>query len=852
MATISLIHGMKSNISSTFGLPVSGVEEYVKAHQDLYEVTFADSRPCRAHVDIDGKLSAETSEEDFNATNSMVLLALSSLDFGTPFSLCTSSKYKSSSECHKLSYSMVFLKKMGSKEAVKQWTKETIVPQIQEAVSVIIPFYVKEAGKKKPDYDYVDYDESVYSQQRKMRCVLSSKPDEDRPKIIHSDHGILDTLITYTPEDCEPLPEPARNEIIHPQTEDAQITDPLLQSVSHLTKDYLESTLHRLVMSLNKSRADDRADWIKIGMVLHHEGGSVETWIDFSKQSPKYKWNECEKLWRGFRPGNLTQRTLWAMLKEDNPAKFKELCSQRTDLQKAFQEIANAPYAEHFFNCRPNDYMYDVVGGWWYIQSNNTWGTSGTKFPPTLMITLSRVLYSELEEYRASIRASMTDEDMDPKNVSWKSVMLKKALDGSKCVLQASFLKSTAEMCQGLYAENTSKRLEIAGKQNVRELMDSNPMLFAFKDSVYDFTISEGKAVGKRAIDPTDYITTTCGYNYPVRNTVVRQKIEEVLKGIWSKKGEYGDDGETYEYVMKILSSTLCGTRWMEAFYILTGSGRNGKGLLFELLQAVMGDYYYQLPVQVLTTKIDNPRSPNPDIANLTGKRMACSSEPEANEKLHEGTVKYMTGGDKLTGRALYNSPIQFKPQFGLFLQCNNIPNFNGITRGGVMRNRVIPFPFEFKSDPKTDREKHGNPHVKDVLCKSTEWRDEMFLLLLDHFESIRCMSIDAIKMPRLVEERTNEYVSENNLIGVWWMENYIQAQGEYVLSKEAYTSFKADTGSLITDKQFKSGLEFNLLEVKMIGKRGPMKGKMGVANWRRKTDEEKHAEEHGSDDEKE
>jgi P4 family phage/plasmid primase-like protien len=298
---------------------------------------------------------------------------------------------------------------------------------------------------------------------------------------------------------------------------------------------------------------------------------------------------------------------------------------------------------------------------------------------------------------------------------------------------------------------------------------------------------------------------------------------------------------------MKIMASTLCGTRWMEAFYILTGSGRNGKGLLFELLQAVMGDYYYQLPVQVLTTKIDNPRAPNPDIANLVGKRMVCSSEPEANEKLHEGTVKYMTGGDKLTGRALYGSPIQFKPQFGLFLQCNNIPNFNGITRGGVMRNKVIPFPFEFKSEPKTDREKRGDALIKDVMCKSTEWRDEMFHLLLDRFEMVRGKSADDIPMPNMVKERTDEYVNENNLIGVWWAEHFEPCAGSFVLSKDAYCEFRAETGSQMTDKQFKAGLEFNLLEVKHIT-RGTNKAKMGVAGWRRR----EHENVPGSDDEKE
>ena len=841
MTTIQVTHGLTQ---SPKVINLSHTEMgYLENNNDLYEVTFVDDKPCRAFVDLDGKMSLETDEMGFELMNDRLLTTLSEIDFGTPVSICTSSKYNNKNwnpehgeYSHKLSFSLVFPKKYGSKQAVQNWTRDVIAPMLKKELNDILPFFIKGVDQNCPDYDYLDYDNSVYRKGGKMRALYSTKPNEERPKVIHGECSPLDTLITYVPANCERLPEPVQhvtNEVIVPVEFVAQFDD----------------TLHDVVMSLNKERADDRKDWLTVGMALHHEGASVETWVEFSKQSAKYKWGECERLWRGFKKGNLTQRSLWKMLKEDKPDVFKSMCSKRNDLEEAFGAgPTHFRYGQHFVNCMPDAYLYDA-SGWWYVQANKTWANSA-KIPPTLATVISRTLFSELDQWASDVRVKLFQCEDEGLKTFYES-MMKKSLKGRDSCLQSSFIKGVIDFCQGFYAENTAVVLDIVGKKDVRELMDSNPMLFAFKDSVYDFTLIEGKAVGKRPIDATDYITITCGYNFPTKNSAVRQQMEATLKSIWSKQGEHGDNGETYEYAMKILSSTLCGTRWMEAFYILTGSGRNGKGLLFELLQAVMGDYYYQLPVQVLTTKIDNPRAPNPDIANLVGKRIACSSEPEANEKLYEGTVKYMTGGDKLTGRALYGAPVQYKPQFGLFMQCNTIPNFNGITRGGVMRNRVIPFPFEFKEEPASDREKKSNPLIKDVLCKSTEWRDEMFHILLDHFESIRGKGIDGVKMSKLVEERTNEYVSENNLIGCWWMENYVRAEGVYVLSKDAYTEFKAETGSLISDKQFKAGLEFNLLEVKKI-KRGAMKDKMGVANWRRKTQEEMAEKEPGSDDDHE
>lgn len=849
--TLQFSHGILQTLT-IIHIGVDEIEEYVKQHSDLYEITFHAGKKCRAFIDMDGCLPLETTEEEFQTTHQMILDVLSTLDLGTPFSVTTSSLYgnvewKTKERKHKLSYGLVFLEKFGTKNAVSQWTREEIAPRLKEALEVVIPFYIKGVDKDIPTTNLLDYDNSVYRVDGKMRCVFSTKPGENRPRLIHSAHGVMDTMITYVPDECQELREP--------------VTAPPVPVLDVYESDEKESVLYKLVMSLSKYRAEDRKDWITVGMALYNEGEDVEIWDEFSRQSVKYRWGECQRLWRGFRRGGgLTQRTLWKMLKEDNPEVFKAMNAQRKDLQRAFEIVAHVPYAEHFVRCCPEDYLYDVGSGWWFLQPNKTWANSGTKFPPGLTITISRTLYAELEEYRQGLRQSMLQkgEDLNPNGV--EAMRMKSALDGTKSVLQAGFLKSIAEVCQGLYAEQTARRLDMAGKQSVREMMDSNPMIFAFKDAVYDFTLVDGVAVGKRPIEPSDYIVTTCGYNYPARNTVVRRQMEKCLKSIWSiqmviEDGEAvtrGDDGETYTYIMKVLSTTLCGTRWAEGFYILTGRGRNGKGLLFELLQAVMGQYYYQLPIQVLTTHIDKQGGASPDLAKLVGCRLVCCSEPEANERLQEGTVKYITGGDHITARALYGSPIQFKPQFGLFLQCNNVPPFNGVTKGGMLRNVVIPFPFVFVDKPVSAQEKKGDPMIKDVLCKSAEWRDEMWFILLDHFESVRGKSNDAIPRPDMVKERTEEYKAENNAVGLWWEDNYIKDKSGSVLSRTAWADYKMETGSQISDKAFKQALDFNDIEIKKIS-RGENMGKMGVMSWKKK-DKGKRAnahEEPGSDDEK-
>jgi len=818
METLTFTNGMKASESQFYTKPIAETADYITKHNDLYEITFLHGSAIgRAHVDIDGKMG-DVTEDAFTMTHQMLLMALSSVDIGTPFALMTSSKFQNVNGStgaveNKLSYSMVFTKKCGTNRAVADWTRQHVAPLLREATQMILPFYIPGDGEK-PTVDYIDYDPSVYSKNRKMRVVGSTKPNEARPKVIHSEHTAMDTLISFIPDGCERLPEP-RNETIAPEAPPNHI--PLSHEV-----------LHALVMALKPSRADDRKDWLYVGIALHHAGAPVEIWEEFSKQSPKYRWGECGRMWAGFKAGALTERTLWKMLKEDNPVAFAEMRDKGLSRYELFEVGAtHFTFAQYFVNCMPKAYLYDGPSGWWYVKENNTWINSGQKYPPTLAITISRTLWAEMEEWRAAVLPTKTEET--------RMTFLKKMIKCQQSILQAGFLDATMKMCQGFYAEQTTIACDMAGKATISEMMDANPMLFAFDDGVHDFSVVDGVVVGKREILPTDYISLTAGYHYPTKDTTVMKKVEETLQSIWARQGEHGDDGETYEYAMKMLATTLCGTRWMEAFYILTGSGRNGKGLLFELLQAVMGGYYYQLPTQILTTKVEKQGGARPDIVNLRGRRLACASEPEANERLQEGAIKYMTGGDKLSGRALYGSEIQYKPQFGLFLQCNNIPTFNGITAAGVMRNRVIPFPFNFVADPATPLQKKGDATIKNVSCKSDEWRSAMFYLLLQRFESIRGKSLDAIPMSLLVQERTEEYIAENNAIGTWWKEHYEEAEGQYVLSKDAFTAFKNDTGSPLNDKQFKAGLEFNMVMIKMVTKRGDYHGKMGIAGWKAK-----------------
>ena len=56
----------------------------------------------------------------------------------------------------------------------------------------------------------------------------------------------------------------------------------------------------------------------------------------------------------------------------------------------------------------------------------------------------------------------------------------------------------------------------------------------------------------------------------------------------------------------------------------------------------------------------------------LQGVRYAVMQEPSKGDKINEGIMKEITGGDPIQGRALFKETITFIPQFKLVV-CTNV-----------------------------------------------------------------------------------------------------------------------------------------------------------------------------------
>ena len=832
MTTIQVCNGLLTSDTVYETINVEEVEAYLLKHREVYERT----QPFnRVYIDIDGCADPSMSEEDFEVKNATIEFVLMNMDLGTPFSLMKASKYnskKGGKPKHIFSYRITLLNKYGSKPAIKAYVEETLNPIIKEALKEEIA-YITNKKEKATTATYVDYDEGVYSMGdplkdtcgRKMRMWNSTKPDDFRPnELCGGEHTVKDTLITYIPSGAERLPEPvvvapppkpsiAVNEIV----DDALIVSTSPASVSTNTEE--KDTLEKVVDGLADFRWENYKDFITIGLACFNEELPLAIWERNARKGSKNKPGDCAMHWGRFQRTTtrkpVKQGTLWKMLKEDNDVLFKELCPKRMDYERLVRSgDGHAEVANHFFSLKYDNYLHSPTMGWFYVMPNNIWANSGTHYPSGMVNDIFRTMKMQQLEFENTLRRrEKALAELEPRNEAKEKEIeeLKKAslAFGSK-FSNKTFCEGVIAFLRGLYEEHTTQLCVEHEKTNIAEIMDEQRHLFAFNDCVYDLNVG-----GTRPIKQTDYLTITCGYNYPKSDPAVRKEIKELIFGIF-------EDKAMVQYLMDVLATSVCGVRNIEEWYIWSGTGGNGKGVLMELVSKAFGGYYYDLPNDLLTKRIDKPGTPQPDLANSRGKRFLNTTEPESNDRIMEGTTKKLTGGDSITARGLYKDSITYKPQFMLTLQCNNIPALNSLTGGSVRRIRIIPFPFQFKEHAVLENERVGNAEIKNVKCRSNEWRNEFILMLLEQYKRVAGKS--TITQPPKVKEKTDAYIQDNNPVGIWFKENYVKADkvkmtddfgGEYDMPcvlrpRELWTAYKEFSGVPITDKKFKEAMEFN------------------------------------------
>jgi len=277
--------------------------------------------------------------------------------------------------------------------------------------------------------------------------------------------------------------------------------------------------------------------------------------------------------------------------------------------------------------------------------------------------------------------------------------------------------------------------------------------------------------------------------------------------------------GEMTRYALEHISCCLNGTNKYERFYVWTGKGGNGKGVLSEIVKRAFGQYYHPIPHSILTKVQDKKDAPCPPLAKAKGKRFAQFSEPEAEDKFQVGMIKEITGGDEITARDMYKSTITFKPQFGMYGQTNNIPKLNRADGGAQRRFRIIPFKNSFVNNPTEPFHKLINVELKDKIVKNEKWRNEFMWLLMEAYQRV---VKHGLKEPAETLEASKDYMEDNNPVGSWLRSTYTTGLDPnnnlwWLSATEVLKAYQEESNHQISAERFKGMMILCDMEQKRV-----------------------------------
>lgn len=287
--------------------------------------------------------------------------------------------------------------------------------------------------------------------------------------------------------------------------------------------------------------------------------------------------------------------------------------------------------------------------------------------------------------------------------------------------------------------------------------LDSHPTLLNTRSGVLDLETGQ-----LRAHDPTLHLTKLTGGGYvPDAPTPELSKFLERVQ----------PDPEMRQFLGRLLGHTLTGKVTEHLMTIFHGIGANGKTTLTELVRSALGDYAATTDPGLL---IDRGDAHPTGIADLFGLRLALTHETDAGRKLAEGTIKRLTGGDRIKARRMRENFWEFDPTHSIIMVTNHQPIVNGDDEGIWRRLRMVPWSVVI---PAAERDGSLPERLAGELDGVLAW-------LVDGYQQYRLRGLDE---PELVVKATAAYRAESDALGRFIAERCLLAAGYRTRSSDLF-----------------------------------------------------------------
>jgi P4 family phage/plasmid primase-like protien len=523
--------------------------------------------------------------------------------------------------------------------------------------------------------------------------------------------------------------------------------------------------------------------WIRVGWALKNTDEKlILSWLKFCSKSSEFKCDDISNLveqWNAFDFDNedgLTHRSIMFWAKLDALAEYNDVRKETTGyfVEQTLKSCADWDLANVLYQIYKDVFVcISIKNNIWYEYKKHRWYEidSGT----TLRLIISKQLHDIYMKKGVEVVDALKGVDQSDQQYD---ILRKRS-------------NNITEIC-GMLKKSPSKNnimreaRELFYDRYFIDKLDQNPYLLCFNNYVIDFKMKE-----YRRGQPDDYISKCTHTDYVVAS---EPKFKALVAEITAFIEEIFPDKELKEYMWQHLASCLVGTNENQTFNIYTGSGCNGKSKLVELMSKGMGDYKATVPITLITQGRKAVGSTSSEVVQLKGVRYAVMQEPSKGDKINEGIMKEITGGDPLQGRALFQESVTFMPQFKLVVCTNTLFDIKSNDDGTWRRIRVCDFMSKFMDKPNEDPDKFPKENFpyqfkidKKIDEKFTKWAPVfMSMLVSKAFET--CGNVKDCK---IVMARSDIYRDGQDYLSEFAKDKIVKRTDSKIKKTELLEEFK-------------------------------------------------------------
>lgn len=229
-------------------------------------------------------------------------------------------------------------------------------------------------------------------------------------------------------------------------------------------------------------------------------------------------------------------------------------------------------------------------------------------------------------------------------------------------------------------------------------------------------------------------------------------------------------------FLQRAVGYSMTGLTDEQVFFVLHGSGANGKSVFLQVVRHVLGDYAATADFEsFLAGRKNGARS---DIARLEGTRFVVAAESGEGRRLAEGLVKTLTGSDTVVARKLYENEREYRPRFKLWLATNHPPEIHGTDEAIWRRVMMIPFTVTI---PEGERD-----HMLE-----TKLREEAPGILAWALKGCEAWQAQRLAPPLLVRAANKRYRTDSDEVGQFTANCCTFGDGHFERAKALYTAFR-------------------------------------------------------------